>query len=161
MSGHRSDNADKSSDTTKNVTVTAPIAAAEATATANASVTIGFSADNIQDRLEDGSVAEALVVTATRLESILGRAIADRYDIISEQFEKLYGRKSLGRYQDMTAILGLFDQHQGTLQQVANYRKDVVHEYGYIDELQIDDEEREEVKAVIEDAIAFIEQVEL
>ncbi|WP_226005996.1 hypothetical protein [Natrinema salinisoli] len=161
MTDHPSDSADKSSDTTKNVTVSAPAATAEATAVANASVTIGFSADNIRDRLENGTITEALVMTSTRLESVLSRAIADRYDITDEQFEKLYGRESLGRYQDMTAVLGLFDEHQETLQDVVRYRKNLVHEYGYLETLDIDDDEREAAKAVIEDAITFIEQTEI
>lgn len=147
-------------DDSKDVTVSVPTAKAGARDVTPA-VTIGFNVDDIQDRLDDGQIVEALVLTSTRLESLLGWAVADQYDITNEQFEKLYGRESLGRYQDMAAVLDLFDQHQGTLQDVVRYRKKLVHDYGYLDDFKDDDDEREDLEAVIENTIVFIEQVEL
>ncbi|MFA9427036.1 hypothetical protein [Natronorubrum sp. A-ect3] len=154
------DTDDEAAESDSDDTTITTSAAGVGVTTGTATVTIGFSTDDIQDRLDDDKIAEALVLTSTRLENILSQAIADRYDITNEQFEKLYGRESLGRYQDMAAVLGLFDQHQGTLQDVVRYRKKLVHDYGYLDELQTDNDERDDVKSVLEAAVAFIDQVE-
>lgn len=136
------------------------------TGSVNAQITLGYSAKDIRERLEneEGGLALALVLTSTRLEMVLGRAIADRYDISEEQFQKLYGDKGLGRYCHVTSVLGLFEQHQGTLQDVASYRNDLVHfesdNYGYLDQLEDEDAESEEVEETIKAAIEFIEEVE-
>lgn len=135
------------------------------TSSANARITFRYSAEDIWERLEneeEEGLALALVLTSTRLEMVLGEAIADRYDISEEQFQKMYADKSLGRYQDVTAILGLFEQHQETLQHVVSYRNNLVHlePYGYLDQLEDEDAEREKVEETIEAAIEFIETVE-
>ena len=134
----------------------------EATTSINAEITIGYSIRDIQERLEDGQIALALILTSTRIEQVLGDAIMERYDISYEQFQKLYGRRSLGRYQEMTAILDLFEQHQGTIGEIVSYRNDLVHfkPAGYVKQLDKKGAKREEVVETIEAAIEFIEETE-
>lgn len=158
--GNGDEEADTAAGTTKDTTVSTPNTSAEASAL-EATAVVEFSADKIQDRLDDGKIAEALVVTATRLEKILIQALADRYDITVHQFEKLFGNKSLERYQQMTAILGMFDQHQNTLDSVVEYRNKLAHDSGYLGDLQTDVDEREAIESVLKDAVEFIDQVEL
>ncbi|PCR90374.1 hypothetical protein [Natrinema ejinorense] len=153
--------ADSEDTTTRTATVEPTDATGEGTAGSDVNVVIGFSPDDIQGRLDDDKIAEALVLTATRLENILSHAIADRYNITTGQFEQLYGNAGLGRYQYMASILDLFDQHLGTIQDVVEYRNKLVHDYGYLDDLQDDDDERKAVKDAIEDAITFIGQTEI
>lgn len=137
-------------------------ASLEGTSNISAKITAGYSAKDIQERLETDQIPLALILTSTRLEQVLGHAIANRYDISHDQFRKLYGNRSLGRYQDMTAILDLFEEHQETLQDMVSYRNNLVHlePYGYLKQLEEDDAEREEVKETIIAAIELIEEAE-
>ncbi|OAQ51492.1 hypothetical protein HTG_18980 [Natrinema mahii] len=78
-----------------------------------------------------------------------------------DQFEDLYGNDGLGRYRHMAFVLDLFDQYQGTLKTVVEYRNNLAHDYGYLDTLQTNPDEREAVESVLEDTVEFIDQVEL
>ena len=133
------------------------------TGSGSATATLAFSADNIRERLEDNEYALALVLTATRLESILTRGLQGRLDTDKEQFENLWGNVSLGRYMSMCLELGVFkdDLDQESIQPVITLRNNLAHEYGYLDDIEEDESLQEEVKDAIEDTIFFIESAEI
>lgn len=128
-----------------------------------AEVTVAFSADNIRGGLDKDEYALALVLTSTRLENILTRGIRQQFDIDEGPFEKLWGRESLGTYCQMCVQLGVFEDtfNQETIDNVANLRNNLVHEYGYLNNIEEDEDVQQEVQEAIEEAIAFIEQVEV
>jgi len=131
------------------------------TSSGSATVTVAFSADNIRERLEDDEYALALVLTATRLENILTRGLQERLDTDKKEFENLWGNTSLGRYMHMCSELGVFgdDFDQESIQPVIALRNNLAHEYGYLNDIEEDENLQDEVKAAIEDAINFIESV--
>lgn len=138
-------------------------ATATATATASATVTVAFSADNIRERLEEDEYALALVLTATRLENILTKGLQKRLDTNKEQFENIWGNETLGRYTHMCSELGVFEDEfdQEAIEQVVSLRNNLVHDYGYLDDIEEEDKLQQEVDDTIDDAIDFIESVEL
>ena len=136
---------------------------ASATTSMTATATVAFSADNIRDRLDDDEYALALVLTATRLENVLTRGLRQRLDTNKEQFENLWGNKTLGTYGQMCSQLGVFEDEfkQHIIDDVAGLRNNLVHDYGYLDDIEEDEDLQDEVEDAIEDAIEFIESVEI
>jgi len=154
---------DESDDSDSDDNVVRVSAAGVATATGSATATVAFSADNIRERLEDDEYALALVLTATKLENILTRGLQERIGTDKDQFKNLWGNASLGRYTHMCSVLGVFGDEfdQETIKPVITLRNNLVHEYGYLDDIEKDESLQDEVKDAIEDVIDFIESVEV
>lgn len=138
---------------------------------ATISGTLGFSTENIRDRLEkdEPEYALALVLTSTRLEYILSQAIQLHFSWDSETFESNgYGDFSLGTLLEKCVKYGALKPYEDELnkirsgeKQVANLRNNLVHEYGYLAEVEDDKGTQKEVKDAIEYALRFIDNVEL
>lgn len=123
-----------------------------------------FSTANIQKKIDEGEYALALILTSTRLESILGQAIQNRVGITEGQFDNLgLDRKSLGSYVEMCESLSVLDvtSSKEELKEIVNLRNCLVHDYGYLEKLEEDSEERNIVKSAVETGIEFIEDTEI
>jgi len=139
------------------------------TAIGTATATVAFSADNIRERLEDDEYALALVLTATRLENIVSKAVRHHYDWDQEQFESEgYDEYSLGKLMQECVDYGALPEHEDELnrmrsrkRQIVSLRNSLVHEYGYLNDIEGNEHIQDEVKDAINDAIGFIESVEI
>ena len=126
-----------------------------------------FSADNIRERLTKEKHVLALILTATRLENIVSRAVCYHYDWSQEKFENEgYDKYSLGALMEECVEYGALPKHENELNQmrsgereIVSLRNSLVHEYGYLDEIEKDEDLQDEVEDVIENAIDFIESV--
>lgn len=155
---------EKESGTVKEVTMHGT-----ATGTGTAKLTFAFSAENIQQRLKNEERVVALVLTSTRLENIVSRAIRLHYGWSEEKFkEKKYHKKSLGSLLEECVEHGALKEHEDELntlrsgeKQVVNLRNKLVHEYGYLRDVEEDEDVQQEVEDAVEEAIEFIETVEL
>lgn len=158
--GNKNEDAEEES---KDATVKTMTASATAEASARAKLTVAFSADNIREKLDDDEYALALILTSTRLENILTRGIKDKLDLTDDEFESLWGRDTLGSYAQICGTLGVYGQKfdQSAIDDVVSLRNDLVHDYGYLSTLEEEKAERQEVENAIDDAIDFIESVEL
>lgn len=144
-------------------------ATATVTTSASATVTVAFSADNIRERLEDDEYALALVLTATRLENIVSRAVRRHYEWSQEKFESEgYDEYSLGALMQECVEFGALPEHENELnrmrsgkRKIVSLRNNLVHEYGYLDDIEEDEDLQDEVEDAIENAIDFIESIEL
>lgn len=138
------------------------------TTSASATATVAFSADNIRERLEDDEYPLALVLTATRLENIVSQAVRRHYDWSQEKFENEgYDEYSLGALMQECVEYGALPEHERQLnrmrsgeRKIVSLRNNLVHEYGYLGDIEEDEDLQEEVEDVIGDAIDFIESVE-
>jgi hypothetical protein len=139
------------------------------TSSVSATATVAFSADNIRERLEDDEYALALVLTATRLENIVSRAVRHHYDWNQEKFESEgYDKYSLGALMQECVEYGALSEHTDELnrmrsgkRKIVSLRNNLVHEYGYLDDIEEDEELQDEVEEAIENAIDFIESVKI
>lgn len=144
---------------------------ANTTITHNTSATlaVNFSADNIRKRLENNKYPLALVLTATRLENIVSRAIRHHYGWSQEKFEdEGYDEYSLGKLMQECVEYGALPEHEDELnrmrsgeKKIVSLRNDLVHEYGYLNDLEENKDNQNKVEDAIEDAIDFIESVEI
>ena len=131
--------------------------------------TAGFSSEIIRDRLEkdEPEYALALILTSTRLESILSLAIQRHFGWDFDTFEDNgYDDFALGKLLEKCMTYGALKQHQDELKkmqgnnQVVNLRNNLVHDYGYLAEVEDDTETQKEVADAIEYALEFIDDVE-
>lgn len=163
-SNNESEDEGEESGTVKEVT-----AHGTGTGTATAKATVAFSAESIQKRLRNEERALALVLTSTRLENIVSRAIRLHYGWSEEKFkEKNYDKKSLGSLLEECVEHGALKEHEDELntlrsgeKQVVSLRNDLVHEYGYLSNVEEDEDVQQEVEDAVGEAIEFIETVEL
>lgn len=125
-------------------------------------VAAAFSEDEIRKRLKNDEDALALVLTSTRLESILTKGLRDRLDADEEQFEVLWGTETLGTYGHMCSQLEVFGSefNQKVIDDIANLRNKLVHEFGYLRDLEEDEDLQEDVEVAVEEALDFIDSVE-
>lgn len=154
------ENSEKDESTNKTVTGEVTMAGSS---TMTAEATVAFSADNIRDRLEKDEYALALVLTSTRLENVLTRGLRQRLDTNKGQFEALWGDETVGTYGQMCSQLDVFGNefNQNTIDNVARLRNNLVHDYGYLSDIEEDEDLQQEVGDAIEGAIEFIESVEI
>jgi hypothetical protein len=146
----------------KDVTVEAEPAVSKATSKP-AKLTVAFSANSIREKLDDGEYALSLILTSTRLENILTRGIKEKLELTDDEFESLWGRDTLGSYAQICGTLGVYGQKfdQSVIDDVVSLRNNLVHDYGYLSTIQEEKAERQEVEDAIDDAIEFIESLEL
>lgn len=152
----------------ENKTVSAE-AAVTASSAMTAEATVAFSADNIRDRLKKDEYALALVLTSTRLESIMSMIIRDHYNWDSGKFEKEgYDNYSLGRLIEECVKYGALPEYEDTLNkmrsgemQIVILRNNLVHDYGFLSNVEADQDLQQEVEDAIEKTIELIESVEV
>lgn len=138
-------------------------------ASMSARATVAFSADNIRERLDNDEYALALILTATRLENIVSRAIRRHYNWSHEKFDNEgYEGYSLGALIQECVEYGALPEYENELnrmrsgeKQVVSLRNNLVHDYGYLDDIEEDEDLQQDVEKAIEEAIDFIEAVEL
>jgi uncharacterized protein YutE (UPF0331/DUF86 family) len=128
---------------------------------------VGFSSENIREKLEDNEYALALILTSTRLENIVSQAIRDHNNWNTEKFEdEGYDEYTLGTLLEKCVECGTLSQYEKTLnkmrsgkKQVVSLRNDLVHEFGYLNDVQEDEDVQKEVEDAIDRVIEFIDQV--
>lgn len=134
-----------------------------------AELKMGFSAGQIQEKLNDDEYPLALILTATRLESILGKSICQHYGWTPETFkDRGFADMSLGAYLEectTSGVLKKYEDHLNTMRsgekQIVELRNNLVHNYGYFRDVERNEDVQKEVKAAIEYAIEFIEDVKV
>ena len=160
------ENSDK--DESESETATAQITSADADAS-GVEGRLDFSAADIRGRLDEDDLGQALVLTSTLLEVIMSSAIRKHYDWDWEKFEKKgYNGYSLGKLMEEAVEYGALGAHENTLntmrtgeRQLVSLRNNLVHEHGYLSDIEEEEDVQQEVKDVIEYAIEFIEEVEV
>lgn len=82
--------------------------------------------------------------------------------------DKEYDEYSIGALMQECVEYGALPKHEDELfrmrsedRQIVSLRNNLVHEYGYLDDIEEDKDQRNEVKDAIKDAIDFIESVEI
>lgn len=155
-------------DESESKTTTAEITSADADAS-EVEGRLGFSAADIRDRLDEDEIAQALVLTSTLLEVIMSAAIRKHYRWDREKFEKKgYNDYSLGKLMEEAVEYGALGAYEGTLntmrtgeRSLVSLRNNLVHEYGYLDDIEQEGDVQQEVEDAIKYAIEFIEEVEV
>jgi hypothetical protein len=128
-----------------------------------------FPTDEIRDRLDNGEHAVALILTSTKLEVIISQAIRSHYSWNKAKFEgEGYDKYSLGALIEECVEYGALPEYEDKLnkmrsgeRQVVSLRNNLVHDYGFLEEIERDEDTQQEVKDAIEKAIDFIESVDI
>jgi len=150
----------------KSVTVKAEPVTMEFTPN-TAKVTLGFSAESIEERIENEEYGLAIVLCSTKLESVLSVAIRNHYNWDKDTFQNQgYHNKSLGSYLEECYTYGVLPEYERKLKDFENnhivtVRNKFVHNHGYLEELEGDKDKQEEVVEIIEEVIDFIDDVEI
>lgn len=127
---------------------------------------VGFPVDDIRQRLDNEEIGVALVLVMTRAERVLGELLRHRYDIAHEEFQTIYGRKSLTWFVETCNTLGLTDvdpdeNYGDHLDTLTKKRSKVAHDDGYLKILERNEEERDEVRNTIEKACDWIDEISI
>lgn len=128
-----------------------------------------YSTRDIRERLEDNEYVVALILTSAWLENIVGRAIRHHYGWNSEKFQKEgYHKMSLGSLLEECAEYGALKAHEEKLnkfrsgeKQIVSLRNNLVHEHGYLNDIEEGEDAQQEVEDAIEEVVEFIETVEV
>ena len=128
---------------------------------------IEFESDEIESKFDDGQLHLALLLASTKIELIYSETIKCVLNMSDEQFEALMGRWGLGGYRNAVIKLNRLSKEE-----VKNYnlgqcggkdleckRNSLAHEDGYVELLEQDSCEADEVKEVLESTIDFINSV--
>lgn len=159
----------ESDDTDSEKTVVQESVTTTGTASITATATVAFSADNIRERLEEDEYALALVLTATRLENIVSQAVRCHYGWSREKFESEgYDEYSLGALMQECVEYDALPEHEDELnrmrsgeRQIVSLRNNLVHEYGYLNNIEENKQLQYKIEDAINNAINFIESTEL
>ncbi|WP_276281105.1 hypothetical protein [Halorussus caseinilyticus] len=135
----------------------------------SATLSRSFPVDTIRDRLEDNEYALSLILTSTRLETVISEAIRLHYGWDLEEFENEgYNSYSLGKLITECSKYGALQEHDEEINRIesnknpiVNLRNNLVHDYGYLEKIEKDEETQKKVRNAIEDTLDFIEAVEL
>lgn len=128
-----------------------------------------FSPDNIRERLDEGEHDVALILTSTLLEKILSLGIREHYGWDQGKFEtKGFDKFSLGTYLEECTEYGVFKDYTDDLNkmrsgenEIMDLRNNLVHEHGYMESLERNEDLQQDAEEAIEEAIDFIESVEI
>ncbi|TQQ81886.1 hypothetical protein [Halonotius roseus] len=116
--------------------------------------------NRINKNLAEGNIDIALLLTATKTEAILRNKLIQYFEIHTRAFSEVCGNKTLGWYIDKCNEKEIIDkQHREAFDDLKQKRNLLTHEYGYITQLQQNEEEMEEVKNIIEDCCDWFDSI--
>ncbi|SDK12981.1 hypothetical protein SAMN05216226_1219 [Halovenus aranensis] len=111
-----------------------------------------FEPDRIDEELENGRIEIALLLTATTAEAILRDELIQHLEIPRRAFDEICGDKTLGWYVSKCNEKKIIDQqYRDSFDSLVKKRGKLVHDLGYLDQLDKNDDEVEKVRSTIVD----------
>jgi hypothetical protein len=124
--------------------------------------TRGFTVQHVDEELRSGEIVNALLHISTLMEIVFSRLLQRRFEISEDQFDELWNRSSLGRYWQLCRVTEAHPSPAPNeeIERIIGFRNKLVHEAGYLEELQSDEDEISEIESSIRTVMRYIDSIE-